>query len=119
MSFGRPGIFASGLDAAPNRNSSASTPSRATWTEFARLANLKAFSVSFTSWGLSSTSRISARWLFMIGNSRREVECRALVNRRFGPDSPAVAMDGALHDREADACAFEILRAMHPLAHAE
>src|SRR3984893_598528 len=119
MSFGRTGSISSGLDPAPNRNSSASTPSRATWIEFARLAVLKAFMESFTSLGLSSTSRISARWSVMIWNSRREVECRALINRRFGPDSPAVAMDDALHDREADAGAFEILRAMQPLEHAE
>src|ERR1700738_4329927 len=119
MSFGVTGNISSGLDPAPNRNSSASTPSRATWTEFARLAVLKAFSASFTSLGLSSTSRISARWSVMIWNSRREVECRALVNRRFGPDAPAVAMDDALHDRTPDAGAFEIIRALQPLDHAE
>src|SRR3979411_1356090 len=100
MSFGRSESFSSGLDAAPNRNSSASTPSRATWTEFARLAVLKAFVGIFTSLGLS------ARWPVMILTSRRKVECRALVNRRFGPDAPAMAVNDALHGREADASAF-------------
>src|SRR6202171_3448951 len=119
MSFGFVGIFCSVSDAVPNRNSSASTPSRATWTVLARLAVLKACSVSLTSLGLSSTSRISARWSAMNLSLRREVECCPPVDRRLGPDTPAVTLDDALHDRQADAGAFEILDAMQALEYAE
>src|ERR1700730_17420380 len=119
MSFGLAGIFWPASDAVPNRNSRASTPSRATCTVFARLAVLKACSVSLTSLGLSSTSRISARGSTMIWNLRCEVERRAPTDGCFNPDTPAVALDNALDDRQAHASAFEILRAMQSLEYAE
>ena len=50
---------------------------------------------------------------------RCEVERRAPIDRRFRPDPPAVTLNDALDDRQADAGALEILRAMQPLEHAE
>src|SRR5260370_30515243 len=48
-----------------------------------------------------------------------EVERRPLVRLSLGPDAAAVALDDALHNREADASALEFLRVVHPLEHAE
>src|ERR1700674_866074 len=119
MSRGISAILLVALGSGPNRNSSASTPSRATWTLFARLAVLKACSVSLTSLGLSSTSRMSVCSSIMRRPLHGEVERCPSIDRRLGPNAPAVALDDALHDRQADAGAFEILRAMQPLKHAE
>src|ERR1700738_1619901 len=69
--------------------------------------------------GLSSTSRMSARWSSMRGAFRREVKCRALIDRCFGPDTAAVALDDALYDRQADTGACEILRTVQSLKHVE
>src|SRR4029077_2984931 len=102
-----------------NKNSSASTPSRAICTVLARLALLNACRVSLTSLGLSSTNRITARSLPMNRNLRCEVKCRALVDRRFGPDAAAVALNDALDDGEADASAFKIFRSVQPLKNFE
>src|ERR1700677_2260324 len=62
---------------------------------------------------------MSARWSVMICNPQREVECRATIGRGFSPDAAAVPMYDAMHDGEADAGSFEVLRAMQPLEHAE
>src|SRR5438270_6138666 len=62
MSFSIFGAAGAASEAAPNTNSRASTPSRATWTRRARPALLSACSASLMSSGLSSTSRMSARW---------------------------------------------------------
>src|SRR5581483_8570192 len=119
ISFGISGIFPFEVASVPNRNSMASTPSRATWIVLARLAILKACSVSLMSLGLSSTSRMSVRSLGMSGSPHCEIERGAAIDSSFDPDSPAVAGDDALHDRQADAGAFKILRAMQPLEHPE
>src|SRR5581483_10416382 len=85
----------------------------------ARLAVLKACSVSLMSLGLSSTSRMSVRSSCMSGSLHCKVECRALADARLGPDPSAVAVDDALHDRQADAGPLEIFGAMQPLEHAK
>src|ERR1017187_4972855 len=87
---------------------------------FARLAVLNACSMSSTSSGLSSTSKMSARWSGMRGGAFRcKVKSRAAIHRCFGPDTTAMALNDALHDRQADAGAGEILGAMQPLKHVE
>src|ERR1700704_2674667 len=44
---------------------------------------------------------------------------RPLIYCCFGPDTPAVAMNNSLHDRQANAGAFELVCAMQSLEHAE
>src|SRR4051794_38534434 len=86
----------------PVRYSSASSPSRATWMTFASLWRSKAWSVSSTSFGLSSTSRISMILVFNRPPLECEVERRALSRCRLGPDRPAVAGDDARRQREPE-----------------
>src|SRR5207302_388055 len=50
---------------------------------------------------------------------QREIKGRAFVNFGFGPDFAAVFADDALDGGQADAGAFEVLRAMEALKHAE
>src|ERR1700687_310651 len=70
--------------------------------------------------GLSSTSKMSARWSSMRGGAFRcEVKCCAVIDRGLDPDTAAVALDDALYDCQADAGAREILRAMQSLKHVE
>src|SRR6059058_1370733 len=81
---------------------------------------LRARSVSASSFGLSSTSRItllSMSRLLEVGDG--EVEGRPLVHSPFGPDSSAVAVDDTLHGGEADARAFELFTAVETLERAE
>src|SRR2546427_3247913 len=51
--------------------------------------------------------------------SQCKVKCRALVHCGLGPDTPPVAVDDALHNSEAHACALILLRAVQPLKDAE
>src|SRR2546421_5170451 len=98
--------------------SSALAPSGATWTRLARLCCLRLCSASSTSFGLSSTSRISTVWSGMGRLSCQGKEKRgAAVGLRLGPDTPAVAVDDALRDRQADAGAVIVLGAVQPLEH--
>src|SRR5919204_6407796 len=98
--------------------SSASAPSRATWTRLARLCCLKLCSASSTSFRLSSTSRMSTVWSGMGRLSFQRKEKRgAAVGLRLGPDTPAVAMDDALHDRQAHSGACIVLGTVQPLEH--
>src|SRR5688572_13996128 len=86
------------------------------------LLSHNALNVSSTSFGSSSTSKIFPFWLivFLSGYIRqRKIKRRAAVQDAFRPDSPAVPGDDALHPRQANAGAFELLRAMQPLKHAE
>src|SRR5258706_8028996 len=50
---------------------------------------------------------------------KREEEGSALVHGAFRPDAPAVALDDALHGREADARALEVAAGMKPLERLE
>src|SRR5919204_3739821 len=98
--------------------SNASAPSRATWTRLARLCCLRLCSANSTSFGLSSTSRISTVWSGMGRLSFQRKEKRgAVVGLRIGPDTPAVAVDDALHDREAHSSAGIVLGTVQPLEH--
>src|SRR5579872_5744526 len=101
-------------------NSSASAPSRTTCTLLARLCFLNACSASSSSFGLSSTSRISTP-LSVIGRSLFEGEGkrRAPVGLGFAPHPAAVAADDPLHDGQAHARAVEVGRAVQPLEDAE
>jgi hypothetical protein len=47
------------------------------------------------------------------------MEGRALVDRCINPDPAAVALDDALHDRQTNACAFELIVAVEPLEDVE
>ena len=50
---------------------------------------------------------------------QREIERRPLVDRAFGPDPAAVALDHALHDRKSHFRPGKLLRAVQPLEDAE
>src|SRR5919202_2155045 len=98
--------------------SNASAPSRATWTRLARLCCLRLCSANSTSLGLSSRSRISMVWSGMGRLSlQRKVKRGAAVGLRIGPDTPAMAVDDALRDREAHSSACIVLGTMQPLEH--
>src|SRR5437763_13091029 len=86
-----------------------------------RLAR-SAVTVSSTSWALSSASRIRLTSAIIVRASssrKRERERRAGVDAPFRPDPSALAVDDAPHVGEADPVAFEIVRAVKPLEHAE
>src|SRR5262245_45806169 len=51
--------------------------------------------------------------------SQCKVKRRALVHCGLGPDAPTVAVDDALHNSEAHACALILLGAVQPLKDAE
>src|SRR5437016_6102924 len=86
----------------------------------ATLCFWKAWRVNSTSSGLSSTSRI---WTdcSTTGNCSFESkeECRALVDGPFRPDAPAVAVDDAVNDGQADTGSLIVLGAMQALEDAE
>src|SRR6185436_13505517 len=92
-----------------NRRSSACWPSIATFTGLATFCFLSAWTVYFTSSGLSSTSRmclfsiVVSLWNGSGGGGQREKERGALLHRPLGPGAAAVALDRAPHDGEADA----------------
>src|SRR3990170_1342988 len=91
-------------------NSSASAPSRTTWTGLVTWLSRSARSVSSTSWRLSSTRRISTRISCMAGPfPEGEVEGRALIDFRLGPHAAAVAVDDPLDNGQADARPFVLL----------
>src|SRR5262245_16724656 len=86
------------------------------------LLSVNALSVSSTSFGSSSTSKIFPFWLIVFLSRyirRRKIECCAAVHDAFRPDSAAVPGNNALHRRQADARAFELFRPMQPLKDAE
>src|SRR6266487_4373606 len=100
--------------------SSASAPSRTTWTLLARLECLKACRVSSTSAGLSSTSKISTEPLFnRCPSSQCEVEGCSSVHRGLSPDPSSVAVDGARHDGQPHSGSLVFLSLVHSLEHAE
>src|ERR1017187_9921247 len=72
--------------------------------------------VSSISLGLSSISRIV---LALIWSPKCEVERRAPVHLRFGPDAPAVAVNDALHGGQADAGAWKFGRPVQALKGSE
>src|SRR5271166_1004914 len=86
--------------------------------------------VNSTSSGLSSTRRISTscdmhlllgdrefRFLlrFVFGQSDGEEKRCSLIDLRFRPNTATVFPNDALHDRQADSCAFEITSLVQPL----
>src|SRR5688572_19052429 len=77
--------------------------------------------VSSASSGLSSTSRISICSYCSIGSApwKREVEGRADARLPFGPYTPAVLVDNALHQREAYAGSGKLGGVVQALEHAE
>src|SRR5260370_1564727 len=94
------------------------------------LLRCSARAVSSTSSALSSTSRISTSgdmndlipdckfWFpvsVAVRPSEREEKRRSLVELRFRPDAPTVFANNALHNRQSDACAFEVPRLVQPL----
>src|SRR2546422_185752 len=87
---------------------------------FARLCRLMAWRVNSTSFGLSSTRRISTMFSVMSDVSvERKGKRRALVDGRLGPDAPAVAMDDALHNWQAHARPVVLVGAVQALEHPE
>src|SRR2546422_1927634 len=87
---------------------------------FARLCLFRAWRVNSTSFGLSSTRRISTMCSTMRGvSSECKRKRRALIDGRLGPDAPTVAMDDALHNRQAHARPFILFGAVQALEHAE
>src|SRR5581483_7436464 len=66
--------------------------------------------------GLSSTSRISTRLLFITApRSQGEIEGRALVRDGVGPDATPMTHDDTLDERQAHAGALVLLGAVQPL----
>src|ERR1700719_3950657 len=101
-------------------NSSASAPSRTTWTLLARLWFLKACSASISSLGLSSTSRISMLFSGIDGTSfKSEGKSGTPVDLDLRPDPAAVTVDDPLHDGQTNASTVVIDRAVQPLKDAE
>src|SRR5690348_16349147 len=96
--------------------SSASAPSLTWKTRLARLCLRSARSVSCASSALSSTSRIATSFGLALSSislplraRQSEVEGRAPARFALGPHAPAVAVDDALYDGEADAGPLELL----------
>src|SRR2546425_11250048 len=96
-------------------NSSASAPSRTTWIRFETLFFRSERRVSSASLGLSSTNRISTGSPAMGIAPQCEIECRAFVHFCFCPDTAAMPVNDALHNRETDSRSFVLLGAMEPL----
>src|SRR5262245_40794701 len=87
---------------------------------FARLYLLRVWRVNSASFGLSSTRRISTTFSVMrTVSAERKVKCRALVEGSLGPHPPAVAVDDALYNRQADARPVVLVSAVQALEHAE
>src|ERR1035437_2938475 len=99
--------------------SSASAPSRTTLMSLTRWLALSACSASSTSFGLSSTSRISTASGSCISVLQRQIEGRARVEGAFGPNRSTVALDNSPHQREADARAGEVFGPMQTLEYSE
>src|SRR4051794_21310150 len=96
-------------------------------TSFASLYSSSAVSVSSTSLGSSSTSRMRpsaamvapppVRSSLRLG--QRNIERRAVIHRAFGADRSAVTLNDTLNRREANSGALELLGEMQALKHAE
>src|SRR3981081_2606094 len=87
------------------RKSSASAPSLARWTRLASRYSPSASSVRAASSGLSSTNRMSIRWLeSMLDSSEGEIKGRALAEFTLSPYTSTMSVDDPLHDRQPDAC---------------
>jgi hypothetical protein len=68
---------------------------------------------NFTSFGLSSTSRISTMFSIMRNVSPEGQEkCCPVVDGSLDPDAPTMAMDDALHNRQAHPCPFVLFGAV-------
>src|SRR4029079_17016564 len=102
-------------------NSRASAPSRTTCTWLARWCVLKACSASFTSLGLSSTSRISTgdSGIRRFETRESEEERRPFVRLCVRPDAPSMTMNDPLHDCKPNARPFIFLGPVQPLENAE
>src|SRR5205085_1776020 len=50
---------------------------------------------------------------------QREIKRRSAVHAAFGPDLASVALDDLARRRQSNSCAFEFLRGMQTLEHAE
>lgn len=61
----------------------------------------------------------NVHWRTVPSGPEREVESRSRIDGCFGPDAAAVAMNDALHGREADARAGKFCLAMQTLEWAE
>src|SRR6267143_476607 len=108
----------------PKRYSSASTPSRATTTSFPILFFFSARSVSVTSSGLSSTSRMVLALIQLppdVGSepSYGEVERGPLLDRPLAPHPATVAADDAAHRRQSDSRALELAGGVETLKRPE
>src|SRR6185312_4088308 len=119
MTLGMSSIERSAWAPRQKTKSSASTPSRAWWTLLATLCRRKEWRASSASSGLSSTRRISTSFRMNLSCADGKEERRADVGSRFRPDLAPVAVDDALDDREPDAGAFELFRAVKALEDAE
>src|SRR5262249_38712501 len=87
--------------------------------ELLRLYFLNAWRANSTSFGLSSTSRISTRLSGIRATSEREVERRAVVHLGLGPHPATVSVHDALHDGQPDAGPLVVLGTMQALEDAE
>src|SRR5439155_2902318 len=105
----------------PNKYSNASAPSWATTTSFVMLCFLKARSVSASSSGLSSTSRIARSVIgcLPVLASQSEVERRPAPHRPLRPHAAAMAVHDALHRGEPHARALELGGRVEALERAE
>src|SRR5690606_11631925 len=92
-------------------------------TGFRTLLFLRARSVSSSSIGLSSTSRITFSFTVATIDSLHLSECKveggARVDRSLGPHAPTVAPDDALYRGQTDAGALEFAGAVEALEDAE
>src|SRR5574337_324258 len=79
--------------------------------------SLSAMRISSSSSGLSSTSRIIFSVISVF--SKRKVESCAFVQGGLRPDAPAVAVDDALHGRQAYAGAGKLVHRVQALERAE
>src|SRR5574341_160874 len=76
--------------------------------------------VKRTSLGLSSTNKISTACSSMGGlSSEGKVKRRTVVDRSLGPDAPAMAMNNALHNRQAYTGPFILFGPVQALEHPE
>src|SRR6056297_1640015 len=121
----RSGCGLSAYSPSRSRNFIASTPSPTTWRLFSTSPRSSASSVSRTSPGLSSTSRISIgspanpSVIRDTSHGEREVEGRTLTDRRLDPHVALVAVDYLLAHRQSDAGARVLVFAVESPEDAE
>src|ERR1700683_2234559 len=100
--------------------SNPSAPSRTTRIWLTMFCFLNACKASNSSFGLSSTSRISTPLFTMkVSSFESEGKCRAVVQHRFAPNSASVAMDDSLHDGQTYPGPLVICGAVQSLKDAE